>query len=136
MVDIYMGDTCVGHAEIEQKGLYYHISCSCNPPSKEIHRIIMCSEGVRKDLGICVPKGNEFYLFARVPIKQFGGNNFSFELTNSETVGYAVAENMPFAHLDKLETARLQQTSGQSTIIIDPIPNLQDSGRNQERPNK
>lgn len=136
MLEIRMGEKCVGYAQIDQKGLYYHVNCSCNPPGKDIHRIIMHSEGINRDLGICVPKGDEYYLFTRVPIKQFSGKSFTFELISSKDNGYTVADNMPFAHLDKLETAHLKQINGQSTIVIYPNPNLQDSGQSREYPNK
>ena len=136
MFEIRMGDTCVGHAQVRKNGLYYHVNCVCDPPSKQIHRIIMRNNTAIKDLGICVPDGMQFALFARVPVKQFQGESFIFELIDSAKGDYAVSSNMPFAHLDELETARLSVANGQRVILIDPAPDQQGSGLNQEYLNR
>lgn len=136
MFKIYMGDIDVGCAEVKRVGLYYHITCKCKPPSNQIHRIIIRNERFIKDLGICFPEGNEFRLFARIPVKCFQGDTFTFELVNSAKCEVVVSDNMPFAYLDKLETARLQLTNEQSIIVIDSVPSPQDSDQNQEYPNR
>ena len=119
MFDIHTGEVVVGSADVKRKGLYYHITCTCKLPSKEIHRVIMRDGCEQKDLGICVPTGNVFTLSARIPVKCFQGDNFAFELVRGTKGEYAISNNMPFPHLDKLEAARLQYTNGQSKIIID-----------------
>ncbi len=129
MFAIFAGNDIVGRAEVKQKGLYYHITCVCNPPTNGIHRIIMQENDIQKDLGICVPQGDEFTLFKRIPIKTFQGNDFMFQLVEPGKVAHIVSENMPFEYLDKLETARLQRTNGQLRIVIDSVPVPQDSDR-------
>lgn len=119
MFEIRMGDAVVGSADVKKNGLYYHITCTCKPPNKEIHRIIMYDGSVQKDLGICVPAGNVFTLSARIPVKYFHGDDFTFELVPEAKGEYIISNNMPFDHLDKLETARLQYTNGQLKIITD-----------------
>lgn len=136
MFEIRMGDADVGSAAVKRNGLYYHISCTCKPPSKEIHRVIMGNGNVKKDLGICVPAGDVFTLFARIPIKCFQGDGFTFELVRAVKGEFVVSSNMPFSHLDKLETARLQHTNGQTIIVIDSVPDPQDSDQTQEYPNR
>ena len=136
MFNIRMGDAIVGRAEIIRKGLYYHITCTCNPPSNEIHRVIMTDGSVKRDLGICVPINDGFSLFARVSVKSFSQEQFHFELVNGSKGEFVVSNDAPFAHLDKLETARLQQTDGQFVIIINSILSQQDNGQIQKYPNR
>ena len=136
MFKIYIGNTVVGQAEVKKNGLYYHITCTCNPPSNDLYRIIMTNKDVKKDLGVCVPKGEYFSLFTRVPVKLFEDGSFRFHLVNGRKGEYIVSDNTPFAHLDKLETARLQHANGQSMIIVDTALNQQDNGQIQEHPNK
>lgn len=119
MFDIYLNSAVVGSADVKRKGLYYYINCSCKPPSNEIHRVIMCDTSYRKDLGICVPLGNVFTLSAHIPIKYFQGDEFTFELVRESKEEYVITNDMHFAHLDKLETARLYVANGQSRLIID-----------------
>ncbi len=132
MFEIRTGTMAVGNAEVKRVGLYYHITCTCQPPSNEIHRIIMRNGNVQKDLGICVPSAGVFTLFKRIPVKCFPDATFTFELIDTAKESYIVRDNMPFAHLDKLESARLQNTNGQLSIIIDPVPDPQDSGQTRE----
>lgn len=136
MFEIRMGDAVVGSADVKRNGLYYHINCTCKPPSEEIHRVTMHDGSVQKDLGICVPTGNAFTLSARIPVKCFQWNEFTFELVRGTKGEYVISNNTPFTHLDKLESARLQHTNGQTIILIDSAPDLQDSGQIQEYQNR
>lgn len=136
MFTVNMGSAVVGSANISRKGLYYHVQCTCDLPGNALYRIIMRNGRTYKDLGICVPEGNVFTLFKRVSVKQFQGNDFTFEIVCENEGEYAVSDNVPFAHLDKLESARLRQTNGQMKIIIDPTPVPQDSDQNREHPNR
>lgn len=76
-----------------------------------------------RDLGICVPSGTVFTLTARVPVRQMQGSKLRFSLVagnSSKSVQTVpVINGEPFPHLDKLESARLQDTGGQTVIIID-----------------
>lgn len=136
MFEIHMGNAVVGSADVKRNGLYYHINCTCKPPSKEIHRVIMHDGSVQKDLGICVPTGNAFTLSARIPVKCFQGDGFTFQLVKIGKREIIVSSNMPFTHLDELESARLQHTNGQAVILIDSAPDPQDSGQIQEYQNR
>lgn len=136
MFEIHSNGVVVGSADVKRKGLYYHITCTCKPPSKDIHRIIMYSGSVQKDLGICVPSGNAFALSVRIPVKCFQEDKFTFELVRGTKGEYEIFDNMPFPHLDKLEAARLQYTNGQPRLIIDSAPIPQDSGQIPEHQNR
>ena len=136
MFEIRMGNTVIGRADIRQRGLYYHVKCTCCLPNDQMYRILMRSDDVQKDLGICVPEGNAFTLFTRIPVKNFQGKNFSFEIVGRTKGEYIISDNMPFDHLDKLESARLQNTNGQIKIVIDSAPDPQDNGQTQEYLNR
>lgn len=138
MYDIYAGTQIVGHAEVIKEGLYYRFSCKCMPPDNGIHRIMVSDGSNTKDLGICVPAGEWFSLVTRVPVKYLSGEKMEFSLIpkDKQEKAIPVATNGPFADLDKLDSAHLQQTDEKSEIIIDPIPSPQDNDPNQESPNK
>ncbi len=136
MFEIHMDNNVVGNATIYQTGLYYHIHCTCNPPSNEMYRIIMYNDSACVDLGICVPDGDVFTLFTRISAKSFRGDNFKFKMVRGVKGEYVVLANTPFEHLSRLETARLQKINGQLWIVTDSVPVPQDSGQSQEHPNK
>lgn len=119
MFDIRFNGTIMGNANVKQKGLYYYINCTCKLPNRELYRVVMYDKSFRKDLGICVPHGDEFTISTRVPAKCFQGDVFTFELVREAKGEYVISDNMHFTHLDKLETARLYVANGQPRLIID-----------------
>lgn len=136
MFDIIYNNIVVGSAEIKREGLYNKIHCTCILPDDRIHRITV-SDGITvRDLGICVPSGSKFTLTARVPIKCLQSEELSFSLVAHGRTGMPVSDGAPFDRLDKLEAARLVLTDGQPEIVIDPVPDPQDSGQSQEYPNR
>ena len=138
MYDILMGTQVVGQAEVMKEGLYYRFSCKCTPPDDTVHRIIVSDGNNTKDLGICVPTGEWFCLVSRIPVKYLPGETLQFALVskNKQETIIPVATNEPFSGLDKLESAYLQESEEATEIVIDPIPNLQDSDPSQESGNK
>ena len=136
MFEIFYEDTVVGSAEIKREGLYYKMRCICIPPNDGIHKITV-SDGVTvRDLGICVPLNGKFTVTARLPIKCFQSDRLRFTLIPKTKAGIAISDGAPFAQLDKLEAARLVFSDGQPEIVIDSVPDPQDSGQSQEYPNK
>lgn len=136
LYDIYVDTQVVGQAEVIKEGLYYRFSCKCTPPDEGVYRIIVSDGENTKDLGICVPTGEWFCLVSRVPIKYLPGERLEFTLIpkDKQEKVVSVATDEPFADLDKLDSAHLQQSNGKTEIIIDPIPGQQDSDPNQESP--
>lgn len=134
MYDILMDTQVVGQAEVTKEGLYYRFTCKCTPPDDSVHRIFVSDGNNTKDLGICVPTGEWFCLVSRVPVKYLSGENLRFSLVPKEQRGVPVKTGGAFSHLDKLETARLQEINGMSEIIIDPVQDPQDSDPSQESP--
>lgn len=136
MFEILCESVVVGSAEMKREGLYYKIHCTCTPPNDRIHRITVSDGTTVRDLGICVPSGTKFTLTARLPMKCFQSEKLSFALVTQDRTGTPVSDGAPFDRLDDLEAARLQITDGQPEIIIDSVPDPQDSGRSQEYPNR
>lgn len=136
MYDIYAGTQIVGQAEVIKEGLYYRFSCKCTPPDDGIHRIMVSDGNNTKDLGICVPVGEWFCLVSRVPIKHLSGEILEFSLVpkDRQKLAVPVATDEPFANLDKLESAHLEEADGKTEIIIDPIQDQPDSDQSQEYP--
>ena len=134
MYKIIYNDTVVGTAEVKKEGLYLHFVCKCAPPDKELYRI-QVSDGVdNRNLGICVPEGNSFYLNTRVPSKHFANEQLSFRMipARSDNKVIPVATDVPFEDLEQLKTARFQIENGQPGILIDPVPDQPDSGQSPE----
>ena len=136
LYDIYAGTQVVGQAEVIKEGLYYRFSCKCTPPDEGVCRILVSDGCNTKDLGICVPTGEWFCLVSRVPIKYLSGDKLEFLLVpkDRQVSVVPVATNEPFPELDKLESAHLQEADGKTEVVIDPIPNQQDSDPSQESP--
>ena len=109
----------VGQAQAEREGLYYKFTCVCDFSDDEIHRIIVSDGKTVVKLGVCIPDGDKFCLSTRVPVKYLTGGDLCFTIESDCVSGFPVFSGKPFAHLDKLETARLQITNGQASIIID-----------------
>lgn len=138
MYDIFADTQVVGQAEVIKEGLYYRFSCKCMLPNEGVHRILVSDGDNTRDLGICVPTGEWFCLVTRVPIKYLPGKKLEFSLVPRERqiVVVPVATNESFNELDKLESAYLQESDGKMEIVINPVPNQQDSDPSQEFPNK
>ena len=138
MYDIMMDSQVVGQAEVMQEGLYYRFSCKCTPPDNSIHRILVGDGNNTKDLGICVPTGEWFCLVARVPVKYLPGENLSFTLVSQtpQTAAITVKNDKPFLQLDQLESARLLENDGGFEVLIDPVPDPQDSDQSPESQHK
>lgn len=130
LFDILWNGASVGEAHVEKIGLYYEFRCYCNFSKRDIYRIRVSDGKSNVLLGVCVPDGNQFHLKTRIPVKKMHGETFRFTAEAQNNRGILIESGKAFAYIDKLETARLQNTNGQFNIIIDSFPNPQDSGRN------
>ena len=127
MFEIVCNEKIVGTAEVEREGLYYRIHCVCTPPNKEIHRILVDDGQRKRDLGICVPVGTKFALTTCIPVKYLNGEDWNFLLIQQNADRIPVETDMEFHDLDRLETARLQETNGQFELLIDSVQDQPDS---------
>lgn len=117
--EIILNGEQIGYAKVEIEGLYYKILCICTFPDQNVYRVVVGDgESVLK-LGICVPDDDKFILSTKVPVKYLKGKKMRFWVESNTSSCIPVSANKPFAQLDKLETARLQISNGQASIIID-----------------
>ncbi len=120
--EITRNNQIVGSAEVCIEGLYYKISCRCQLPAQAMYRIYMVSEDVKIDLGVCIPKDNQFILTKRIPIKQIGKSVFTFYVYekkyNQEDFAMPLANDKTFPYIDQLERAYLEIRNKQPYIII------------------
>lgn len=117
MYEITWNGMQVGKARVEKDGLYYKITCVCTFDDTDIHRVIVSDGESFVKLGVCIPEGDQFYLTTKVPVKSLRGNKLSFMIKSNCTTGIPVISGKPFAHLERLETARLQIKNGQAYIF-------------------
>ena len=125
---------------MKKEGLYYRFTCVCVPPSDGLHRISVSDGSAVRDLGICVPDGDHFYLSARLPVKYLKGTQLSFALTASEdrqkVLRIPVESGAEFKNLVQLDRARLEIANGKKLIVINPVQVPQDSDRIPEHPRR
>lgn len=134
MYDILMDSQVVGQADVKKEGLYYRIVCRCKPLSEGIHRVRVENGEISRDLGICVPTGDDFSLTTRVPVKYLPGDKLTFQLIPKDAPQKVVpvAQDQPFAYLDMLESATLRENRDQAEILINPAQDPQDSDQSRE----
>ena len=111
----------IGTARIEKEGLYYRFSCCCRLPDRDIYNIYVQSEIESRNLGVCVPRGRDFYLNTRVPAKHIGDGPFQFEARKREEKAggfYPVETAKPFARMDRLTESRCAVLEGKIGLII------------------
>lgn len=108
----------VGTACVTREGLYYRFRCECRFPDKRGYRLRVCCGSKTLDLGLCVPEGNLFTLSKRIPIKQVGDGEMSFQaMRNIQKASFSpVEENLPFSGIPILQYARLAVNNGQVGI--------------------
>ena len=130
-----MNDEIVGKADVKREGLYYRFVCTCMPPDNRVHRIFVSDGTNTRDLGICIPMGERFFLSCRVPIKYLPGESLAFSLVPKQAP-IPVYDAQPFPQIDKLDSARFQVTDGQAEILIDSTPDQQGSDPSREFPHR
>jgi hypothetical protein len=119
LYDIYLKGKKVGEAKIEKNGLYYKFCCVCQFLDKQIYRIYVNDGIAVVKLGVCVQNNDKFELNKKIPVKYISGKKFYFYVEQIGSLNIPVRNDDIFNHLDMLETARLQFTNGQPSIIID-----------------
>lgn len=158
--DIYLGSEAVGKATLTKEGLYWKIRCQCSLPSDEAHRVT-AKAGEEIDLGILVPENGEYCLTKRIAMKRFADAQPQFFIKThspdpeeivhpiipeestqpdiSEERFIAITPEEPFAYIEELKDARLEEKDGEIGITLpeeEKEPEIQDSDPNQEYPNE
>lgn len=120
--DIYMGKQVVGNAAVEKQGLYYRFDCRCRLSGAVLCRIVAQRGGHHENLGIPVPRGKDFCLSTRLPMKRFPEGVFSFRVLPKHPSGKGVFVEVypdePFAYLSRLKHAFLDVQRGQVGVVI------------------
>ena len=120
--DILLGNRSVGQAVMVRQGLYWHFDCRCSLSGEAVFRITVSCGGKTESLGIPVPKGKEFVLRTRLPVKKLGEGELSFRVVPKHAPmperWVPVCAEEPFAYLTRLEAAYLQVQDGQVGIAF------------------
>ncbi len=122
--EVRMGDKAVGQASLRREGLYYHISCRCTLPGKEMYRLILGCGSKREDLGVCVPMEGQFGVDKKIPCKRLREGTPEFRLRpkidQMDAPGkfIPVYPEEPFAYIRRLEKAYLACQDGQLGVMI------------------
>ncbi len=106
----YLGQA-VGTVEVKQEGLYLHILCRC-APCGEMLRLYAGEE----KLGLMMPSQGRLTLETKVPAKRIA-KGCAFTLRGREKI-IPIQAGRPFAHLQKLKTAKLVIQNGEMGITL------------------
>lgn len=120
--DILLGGKTVGQAVMVRQGLYWYFDCRCSLSGEVVFRVTVSCGGKTENLGIPVPKGQDFALRTKLPVKRLGQGTPIFQL---EPKHAALPENWipvradePFAYLTRLQDAFLQMREGKTGIVF------------------
>lgn len=120
--EIKLGDKTAGTVQVKKQGLYYLISCRCQLPGKEIHRLIVQCGGKSESLGICVPIGGGFGVDTKIPCKRLTDGTPEFQLLpkkeRPQGKFVAVYPEEPFSYMARLKDAFLERRGEQLGIVI------------------
>ena len=122
---IYHGEKAVGVAKMTAEGLYRKISCQCTLPQNAIHRIYVQTDGKKIPLGVCVPKGEFFFLERKVASKHFGQGEPAFivgERPQQQARAVPIKEDEPFAQMENLHNARFEYRDGEGYAVFPQEP--------------
>ena len=111
---VYRDGTAFGRASMAREALYYRISVRCPEPV----RVSIYGDKGFRDLGICVPSGNEFIIETRIPSKQIGDREVRFQAESEKDSFFPVYANQRFLHLDILRSSVLAFRSGEIGVQI------------------
>lgn len=122
LYDITLGSDVIGQARVTQQGLYYLFDCRCRLTGEVLYRLVVRCGDRKEDLGICIPRGGQFGLETKLPVKRFGRGAPKFSVVpRHETVSgqfIPIRPEAPFAYLSRLEEAFLAVQNGQIGVIL------------------
>ena len=118
---VYDGQLPVGEVKIEKDKLYYRVCCKCRLPKDKIYRLIVCSGNSHYNLGVCVPKGDNFEVKTKIPVSRLSESELRFytevNCNSYEKVTCQVLENEPFEQIDMLRRSFFAK-EGEKSIIV------------------
>ena len=101
----------VGIVYVQKEGLYYHFSCCCSISKDNMYRLIVDYGNTKENLGILVPKGNNFVLEKKIPAKRISVRNMVFELIPKHALHTGtfvpISPVEPFSYISSLKKSFL-----------------------------
>ena len=117
-----MADKPLGKAQVERKGLYYHIYVQCDLDGELMYKVLLRCGNKEENLGILVPQDGGFGLRTRVPIKRIGEGTLCFLVRpRHQKVGehfIPLSPEEPFRYISRLKHAYLVRKNGVSGIAF------------------
>lgn len=117
-----MGDTLIGTAQVERRGLYYHIQVRCELAGGVMHKVLMCCDGREENLGILFPVDGKFGLSTRIPVKRIGEGKIIFRILprHGSLSGRFVplSPQEPFQYITRLKDSFLERRGNTTGIVI------------------
>lgn len=119
---VHLDGEKVGTMQVDKCGLFYRFDCQCMLVKPDVYTVEICCDGRKENLGILVPDGKVFKLQRQIPVKKIGEGEWLFcvkrKYKEHETVFYAVYEDKPFLHIEKLVDGYFVCRNGQSGIEL------------------
>jgi hypothetical protein len=119
---IFSGEEKIGAVVVQQQGLYYRISCRCNLTGSVRYKLLASCGNLSADLGLCIPKDNQFGVDTAIPVKRLGHGELSFRLVpkHSRVEGdfVTVSADEPFGYIQQLQKAHLVHREGVVGIAL------------------
>lgn len=116
---VYRNQEKAGEITVTKQGLYYSLLCRVKLPAGSRYRLYAHTEGCTRDLGLCVPSGQEFILQTRIPIKYFGQGEYSFYLEQPGAEAFIpVSCDRPFPAVDRLESGKFAMRGEKPGIVF------------------
>lgn len=122
LYDIRLGNDRIGQAKVTKQGLYYFFDCRCDLTGRVLYKLVVVCGDQTEDLGICIPRGSQFGLETKLPVKRFGSAEPVFRvMPRHETVSgrfIPLHPEEPFGYLSRLEKAYLAVKNGQVGVVL------------------
>ena len=120
---IYFSGMLVGEAQICCSGLYYQVRCCCEPPGKDIYRLIAIGNNQEYDLGICMLANQKLSVNKNIPASRFtiSVNYFELRRHNAKNTEQFIPlkHNGEFLFIRKLLSGKLGHRGDETGIIFD-----------------
>ena len=114
---VFLENVKVGEAKIDTQGLYYAINCTCMLQQGPMHRLVICGDTEKIDLGVLIPEQGKSVLRTKIVRKKLLYKEPTFcilEPGAKKQHGWVVPNTTKtFAHLHQLEQLKLiKKTDG------------------------
>lgn len=118
--DVYENDRAVGTVTMGRRGLYWAISCRCEPEAGRGKRLVAVGDFGRIDLGRLYPIEGSFGLETSVAVKTLGEGKSCFSLAGIERKEQYIAldPEREFPCLCMLEQCRFCIRDGKACVIL------------------